>query len=253
MTGSNDDRTLRKYKGFANSVKQMLTREYKFLGGDKIQDMFIHDLLIEFDKHHKDGWKLDAGQVVWWAAHKDEVPGKNKTIENTRMVPVVLSIARQEDLKLRLDVFSAREIRKFKVARILREAYEQDGVLNQADVSLLIGVSAGTVGKDIREFQTEQGVVLPYRGTIHDMGPTLTHKKIIIQQFVRNIPTPEIARRTSHSEEACDRYIKGFKKVLKLHGEGMPAENIASDLEMSKSLVQEYVEIIEDMADTKKG
>jgi hypothetical protein len=253
MTGSNDDRTLRKYKGFANSVKQMLTREYKFLGGDKIQDMFIHDLLIEFDKHHKDGWKLDAGQVVWWAAHKDEVPGKNKTIENTRMVPVVLSIASQEDLKLRLDGFSAREIRKFKVARILREAYEQDGVLNQADVSLLIGVSAGTVGKDIREFQTEQGVVLPYRGTIHDMGPTLTHKKIIIQQFVRNIPTPEIARRTSHSEEACDRYIKGFKKVLKLHGEGMPAENIASDLEMSKSLVREYVEIIEDMAETKKG
>jgi hypothetical protein len=33
----------------------------------------------------------------------------------------------------------------------------------------------------------------------------------------------------------------------------MPAENIASDLEMSKSLVREYVEIIEDMAETKKG
>jgi len=65
----------RTYKGFANSVKQMLTQEYKSLGGDKIQDMFIHDLLIEFDKHHKDGWKLDASQVVWWAAHKDEVPG----------------------------------------------------------------------------------------------------------------------------------------------------------------------------------
>ena len=96
------------------------------------------------------------------------------------------------------------------MARILREAYEQNGVLNQADVSLLIGVSAGTIGKDIKEFQLEKGVVLPYRGTIHDIGPTLTHKKIIIQQFVCNIPTPEIARRTSHSEEACDRYIKGF-------------------------------------------
>jgi hypothetical protein len=114
-------------------------------------------------------------------------------------------------------------------------------------------VSAGTIGKDIREFQLEHSVVLPYRRTIHDIGPTLTHKKIIIQQFVRNVPTPEIAWRTSHSEEACDRYIKGFKKVLKLHGEGMPAENMASDLEMSKSLVREYVEIIEDMAETKKG
>ena len=137
--------------------------------------------------------------------------------------------------------------------RILREAYEQDGVLNQADVSLLIGVSAGTIGKDIREFQLERGVILPYRGTIHDIGPTLTHKKIIIQQFVRNIPTPEIARRTSHSEEACDRYIKGYKKVLKLHGDGIPAENIASELEMSKSLVRQYVEIINDLTEMKKG
>ena len=88
---------------------------------------------------------------------------------------------------------------------------------------------------------------------IHDIGPTLTHKRIIIQQFVRNIPTTEIARRTSHSEEACDRYIKGFKKVLKLHGDGIPAENIASELEMSKSLVGQYVEIIEDLAEIKKG
>jgi hypothetical protein len=71
--------------------------------------------------------------------------------------------------------------------------------------------------------------------------------------WVHNIPTPEIARRTSHSEEACDRYIKGFKKVLKLHGDGMPTENIASELEMSKSLVKEYIEIIEDMAEMKKG
>jgi len=45
----------------------------------------------------------------------------NKTIENTRMVPAVLSIARQDDLRLRLDGYTAKEIRKYKVARILRE------------------------------------------------------------------------------------------------------------------------------------
>jgi len=54
------------------------------------------------------------------------------------MVPVNLSIASKDDLKLRLDGYSAKEIRKYKVARILREAYEQGGVLNQADVSQLI-------------------------------------------------------------------------------------------------------------------
>jgi len=108
------------------------------MGGEKIQEMFIKDLLVEFNRHLKDGLKLDAGQVVWWAVHKDEYPGRNKTIESTRMVPVILSIASKDDLLLRLDGYSAKEIRKWKVARILREAYEQNGVLNQADVSLLI-------------------------------------------------------------------------------------------------------------------
>jgi hypothetical protein len=46
--------------------------------------MFIKYLLEEFNRHLKDGWKLDASQVVWWAVHKDEYPGRNKTIENTR-------------------------------------------------------------------------------------------------------------------------------------------------------------------------
>jgi len=253
MNDLNAERMLRKHKGFENAVKQMLKSEYKFMGGDKILDMLIHDLLVEFDRHMIDAWKVDAGQAVWMAAHKDETPGRNKTIENTRMVPVILSIASPEDLKLRLDGYSAKEIRKFKVARILREAYDQDGVMSLADVSLLVGVSAGTVGRDIKEYQLENGVVLPYRGTIHDLGPTLTHKNIIIQQFVRNVPTPEIARRTSHSEGACDRYIKGFKKVQKLYRDGVPAENIASELEMSKSLVRQYVEIVEEMDKEANG
>lgn len=246
MIDQNTVRMERKYNSFTNAVKLMLTREYKFLGGDKIQNMFIKDLLDEFNKHHKDDWKLNAGQTVWWAVHKNEKPSRNKTIQNTKMVPVILSVASIEDLNLRLDGYSAKEIRRYKVARVLKEAYEQDGVLIQADVSQLFGVSAGTISKDIREYQIEHEEILPYRGTIHDIGPTLTHKKIILKQFLRNVPTPEIARRTSHSEEACDRYIKSFKKVRKLSEEGLPVENIAADLDMSKALVKEYVEIIED-------
>jgi len=252
MSDPNTERMIRKHRGFVNAVKLMLRQEYKFMGGEKIQDMFVQDLLEEFNKHLKDGWKLDAGQTVWWAAHKDETPGRNKTIENTRMVPVILSIASIDDLKLRLDGYSAKEIRRYKVARLLKEAYQQNGVLNQADISQLIGVSAGTISKDIREFQLEHNEVLPYRGTIHDMGPTLTHKKIIIRQFIRNIPTPEIARRTSHSEEACDRYIKAFKKVLKLYKDGVPPENIAAELDMSMALVREYISIIEDESRKKE-
>ena len=84
MNDPNAERMLRKYKGFTNAIKLMLKQEYKFLGGDNIQDMFVQDLLKEFNKHLKDGWKLDAGQTVWWAAHKAETPGRNKTIEKVQ-------------------------------------------------------------------------------------------------------------------------------------------------------------------------
>jgi len=243
---SEASRMLRKHRSFANAIKLLLSQEYKFMGGDRIQNMLVADLVSKCNQHLRDGWKLDAGQTVWWAAHRDEKPGRGKTIENTRMVPVVVSIASEEDLHHRLNGCSAKEVRRYRVARILREAFEQEGVLTQADVSLLTGVCAGTIGKDIREYQVEHNVVLPYRGSVHDMGPTLTHKTVIIREFLKNVPTPEIARRTSHSEEACDRYIKSFKRVRKLHSDGIPVENIATELDMSLSLVKQYVAIIEE-------
>ena len=47
---------------------------------------------------------------------------------------------------------------------------------------------------------------------------------------------------------------RGVKtKLANTHGDGIPAENIASELEMSKSLVRQYVEIINDLAEMKKG
>ncbi|MCQ1538110.1 DUF1670 domain-containing protein, partial [Methanocalculus taiwanensis] len=103
----------------------------------------------------------------------------------------------------------------------------------------------------IREYQAEHGVILPYRGTIHDIGPSLTHKKVIIEKFLQNIPTPDIARMTQHTEEACDRYIKSFKKVRMLYGK-MKQVEIARTLEMSERLVQEYVHLIEEQEHKKE-
>ena len=81
--------------------------------------------------------------------------------------------------------------------------------------------------------------------SIHDIGPSVTHKKVIITMFLKNIPTPDIARRTQHTEDACDRYIKSFKKVNQLQGRMKPHE-IAAMLDMSERLVMEYIALIEE-------
>lgn len=232
-------------KSVGSAIKSLLNSEYKFLGGEKVQEMFVGDVLKLFKEYNRDAWTLEAGQTLWFAVCADEKQGYGKPLEKTRIKPVILSVVHDEDRKTRENGYSHKELRKFKVARILKEAYEQKGVLSQADVAELLGVSIGTVSKDIREYQMENQVVLPYRGTIHDLGRAITHKKIIIGYFLNNTPTPDISRITGHTEEACDRYIKAFKKVRTLYGSMNPQE-IARTLDMSEFLVKEYITIIEE-------
>lgn len=232
-------------KSIGSAIKSLLTSEYKFLGGDKVQEMFVEDVMKLFKEYNRDAWNLEPGQTMWFAVCVDEKQGYGKPLEKTRITPVILSVVHDEDRKTRENGYSHKELRKFKVARLLREAYEQKGVLSQADVAEMLGVSTGTVSKDIREYQIENQVVLPYRGTIHDLGRAITHKKIIIGHFLKNVPTPDIARITGHTEEACDRYIKAFKKVRTLHG-SMNHQEIARTLDMSEFLVKEYIVIIEE-------
>jgi DNA-binding XRE family transcriptional regulator len=78
-----------------------------------------------------------------------------------KVVPAILSITHEEDKQMRANGYSPQEVRRYRIARLLKEAYAQKGVLTQADVAELIGVSAGTIGKDIKAYQTEQGVILP--------------------------------------------------------------------------------------------
>lgn len=235
---------LRRRNGFENAVKQLLREEYQFLGGQRVQDLFVADLVELQDQFLVDASRLDAGQVVWWAVDKDDKPKRAQTIEQTRMVPVILTLAATSDVEAILEGSSRAEVRRERIARMLREAYEQGGVLALSDVALLTGTESKSVSMHVRAYQEEHGVVLPYRGTVHDMGRALTHKRIIVGLFLENVPTPEIARRTRHSLEACDRYIKAFKRVRKLYNDGVPPENISPDLEMSPSLVREYVDLV---------
>jgi len=186
-------------KGIHGAIKHILEEQYSFIGGDRVQDMLIGDLIQIFQQYSRDPWNLEVGQTLWFAVHIDEKPGPGKTLSKMRVVPAILSITHEEDKQMRTNGYSHQEVRRYRVARLLKEAYAQKGVLTQADVAELIGVSAGTIGKDIKAYQTEQGVILPYRGTIHDIGPSMTHKKVIIAKFLQGIPTPDIARTTQHT------------------------------------------------------
>jgi len=77
------------------------------------------------------------------------------------------------------------------------------------------------VSKQVREYMERTKEVVPTRRTVHDLGRAITHKRIIIRPYLEGYLTPEIARMTKHSEEACDRYIRAFNKVRMLADRNM--------------------------------
>jgi DNA-binding CsgD family transcriptional regulator len=99
-----------------------------------------------------------------------------------------------------MDIRLGRSVRGC-IARIFKEVYKQGAVLSNADVALFVGVSPSTVSKQAREFMEREKVVLPTRGTVHDLGMALTHKRIVLMLYLSGHLTSDISRITGHSEE----------------------------------------------------
>jgi hypothetical protein len=91
---------------------------------------------------------------------------------------------------------------------MLHEADKQGGTLAETDLPLILSCSNMTIYKNITEYERENNVVLPRRGTVHDLGRSRTHKRIICKKSLRDKKaTPDIARETYHSPNAVDRYL----------------------------------------------
>lgn len=227
-----------------DQIKKLVEQEYQFIAGERVQDMFAADIVDLVNHCYKQSWQLDVGQIVWYGAAIDEKPGYGKNSRKTILRPVVLTLVSSADLTMAEQGYSHREIRKYKAVRLFKEARDQQALLTNSDVGFLLHVSAGTISKDIQEYMKEHNEIIPTRGIVHDIGRAVTHKKIIIRYYNQGYQTPEIARKTDHTIEACDRYIKAYRRVKKL-SENMNPAQISQTLGMGTSLVKEYIALIE--------
>jgi hypothetical protein len=84
-------------KSVGSAIKSLLNSEYKFMGGDKVQEMFVTDVLKIFREYNRDAWNLQPGQTMWFAVCADEKPSYGKTLEKTRITPVILSVVHDDD------------------------------------------------------------------------------------------------------------------------------------------------------------
>ncbi|MFA6716884.1 MAG: DUF1670 domain-containing protein [Victivallaceae bacterium] len=235
------------YKSFMGALEAFFAQECPQIAGFRTRQVLvktINDMVLQFfpETNH-----LRPGQISWPTVHKNEKGSYGKSIKNTRLTNVVLDLVQSQDAMDRAKGRKLREIKKEAAERICRQAFEQDGCMTNAEIAIILKISQPTVSKYISEIETESQTVLPRRGTIHDMGPSLTHKKIIINKlFIEQKTVQQVSRETYHSVRAIERYIVAFKQILLCRQKGMNTDEIAFSVRKTKRLVKEYEKIIEE-------
>lgn len=239
-----------KDKSLRNHLLHRFLHNYGYDKGEVTAKAIVDDILqlledfflignIDDDLRH-----IQCGQLVWMAVPVDEYPQRGKSIAQTRMMPVVLSLVTDADIDHIAYGFDTKTLRKNRIQRLVDEAFDQGALLTQLDLAMLLGMSDAVVSQYVNQIQKE-GHLLPTRGNIHDLSGAITHKREIISLYLEGYLTPAIAAKTHHSKEAVDRYIKDYHRVemLWLHGI-TELQQISHLSHLSARVAQQYIDLL---------
>jgi len=138
----------------------------------------------------------------------------------------------------------AEGLRQGRILRLTEEALEQGGVLTQEDLARALSVTARTIRRDVQVLKRE-GHLIQTRGFVKGVGRGQTHKVRIIELWLDREGYGKIARRMHHSPQAIKRYVSTFLRMVVLHRQETPVEEIAFLTRASVRLVNEYLEVYE--------
>jgi hypothetical protein len=228
-------------KTFAGALDSFFAQECPQMGGLRTRKVLVQAIQNMVHEFYPKTNHLRQGQVQWVTVDKDETSSYGKSMRETKLKSVVLDLVRSKDIEERAGGKRLREIKQEAAVRLFKQADDQNGCMTNAEVAILLKISPPTVGKYIHEWEFEHDCLVPRRGTIHDMGPTLTHKKPIIRKlFLEGKSVGQVSRETRHSPEAIHRYIQNFKQVLLCRQKGLSKKETAFAIKISERLVREY-------------
>lgn len=184
---------------------------------------------------------MKPGQVLFEVV--SVVNGAQTKLANCQMVSAILTLdAGEEDLLIRQQE-GVIGLRRHRLQRIANEAFQQGGVLTVEDIAnRLLNCGEKTIVRDLVELN-KQGITLPLRSVVKDMGRAITHRTAIIKQWLLGKEYSGIARSTNHSIEAIANYIDKFKRVVCLAKDNHEVKTIAFLVKLSVPLTEEYYRI----------
>jgi hypothetical protein len=235
------------YKTFTGALEAFFAQECPQIGGLRTRQVLVQAVEGMVGEFYPETSHLRQGQIQWVTVDKNETASYGKSMRQTRLKSVVLDLVRTQDIKERAEGKRLREIKKESAVRLFEQADQQNGCMTNAEVAILLKISPCTVSQYVQEWEFDHGQLVPRRGTIHDMGPTLTHKKPIIRKlFLEGKSVEQVSRETRHSPEAIHRYIQNFKQVLLCQQKGLNERETSFAIKISERLVREYHALIDE-------
>lgn len=231
-----------------------IAQEFPRIGGARIVHLCAQMLLEVIDAYHYRIDTLHHGQVLWMAIDRDSPPAPRQATAPAHLKPVVLDMAIADDIEALLERQPAQERLRRRLVRLCQQAYEQGALLSNCDLALLLHASESRIAQVLAAHERTTQTAVPRRGTLQDVGTTLTHKRIICLKHYREGKEPsQIARETYHSLEAVDRYLERYARVRYCRRQGFDAAQTAMVLQCSPRLVQEYLAIDDELHSKDAG
>lgn len=241
-------------RSFRNAIIRLLEDQYKILGSHKVLQMVADDIMSLHKEFYPDLTKSSFGHIVWQTTGKNcKKPSYGTKVEDYEVKTVILPLITEKDIETRIKSHYGGRKKDYKkqferdievMARLVKSAYDQGGLLSGAELSVLLNRSLTTIGRYMKAYHQRNTDILPTKGIILDQGSSPTHKGSIINLYEQGYPEVDIARLTEHTIESVSRYIKNYKNIKLLIEKGFSLIEMTRITGMGLSTISQYRELI---------
>jgi len=227
---------------FKPAIINFFTREFPSLFGPVTRQNIADEIISIFEKQNPQSERLKHGQIFWNALDKRTRADSPKR----KYVPVILTLVTSEEVEKIANGKAFAKVRQDSIARVIREAYQQGGILSMRDIALIFSISDCQASILRKQYEQEHSVILPHAGSLQDMGSCVTHKvQIVYKVIVEKKDPTQAAYETNHTQRAVDRYLNDFHRVNTLYKDNRDIDFIHSVTNIAKYVVIQYIDIIE--------
>ena len=223
------------------------TKEYQLLAILEEEYGFKHatsrslvHLMNEFAEEFY-GWHRGDMQIIYQAVDMRQNPGK--AFGEMSLRPVFLTMSVPEDATT-FENGGLQGMRRHKLIRLAREAYDQGGLLTQHDLALLLTTSSRTIQRDIKELRIA-GIRVPTRGAVHEYGHIPSIRSVCVDRFLCGEEIEKTASECGISTDMVRKYLRQFTDTVVLYARGYRADEIIEVTGIPEKVVGEFLILYE--------